>query len=417
MEREKGMLNQRKAAVPFVLITVFLDILGIGIVIPVLPALVGTMTTSPDQQAYWYGALMAAYGLMLFCSAPLLGALSDQFGRRPLLLVAIFGLGLNFLLTALSPWLSLLLIARLIGGACGASYSVAGAYLADITAPEDRAKTFGIMGAVFGLGFICGPMFGGLLAQHDLRLPYFAAASLSLLNWLYGFFVLPESNQNRSRFSFAKANPFSALIGLAQIHGIGNLVAVFTLVALPEFILRTTWVLYTTFRFRWGPIENGISLFIVGIASALGQTILLRTMLKNFGDVRTLLVGLTSSFLAYILYGLSTQGWMMYAVICANMLGFVVAPALQGLVSKAVDPAKQGLAIGSLNSINSIMGVIAPLFATPILASVSHYPPTDFRVGTTFFLAALIQFSALALAIRHFRKEPVTVAIAPPHAG
>jgi DHA1 family tetracycline resistance protein-like MFS transporter len=234
---------------------------------------------------------------------------------------------------------------------------------------------------------------------------------------LYGFFVLPESNQNRSRFSFAKANPFSALIGLAQIHGIGNLVAVFTLVALPEFILRTTWVLYTTFRFRWGPTENGISLFIVGIASALGQTILLRTMLKNFGDVRTLLVGLTSSFFAYILYGLSTQGWMMYVVICANMLGFVVAPALQGLVSKAVDPAKQGLAIGSLNSINSIMGVIAPLFATPILASVSHYPPTDLRVGTTFFLAALFQFSALALAIRHFRKEPVTVAIAPPHAG
>jgi MFS transporter, DHA1 family, tetracycline resistance protein len=303
----------RKAGIPFILVTVFLDMLGFGIVIPVLPALVATMTPDKPSQAYWYGILLASYGLAQFFSAPLLGAVSDRFGRRSVLLISILGLALNFFITALSPWLWLLLVSRLIGGASGASYTVAGAYIADITTPENRSRSFGLLGAVFGLGFICGPMLGGLLAANGLRLPYFVAAALGMVNWLYGYFVLPESlpRDRRTRIDFKKANPFLTIVRLSQVRGIGSLVLVYIFTMFAQFTLQTTWVLYTAFRFGWGPQENGISLFVVGVVGALAQAWLLGILLKRLGDMRTALVGLTSSFLAYILYGLATQGWMM----------------------------------------------------------------------------------------------------------
>jgi MFS transporter, DHA1 family, tetracycline resistance protein len=396
----------RKAGIPFILVTVFLDMLGFGIVIPVLPALVATMTPDKPSQAYWYGILLASYGLAQFFSAPLLGAVSDRFGRRSVLLISILGLALNFFITALSPWLWLLLVSRLIGGASGASYTVAGAYIADITTPENRSRSFGLLGAVFGLGFICGPMLGGLLAANGLRLPYFVAAALGMVNWLYGYFVLPESlpRDRRTRIDFKKANPFLTIVRLSRVRGIGSLVLVYIFTMFAQFTLQTTWVLYTAFRFGWGPQENGISLFVVGVVGALAQAWLLGILLKRLGDMRTALVGLTSSFLAYILYGLATQGWMMYGIILANVLGFVIAPALQGIVSKAVDPQHQGITLGSLNSISSIMGVIAPLIGTPVLAQVSGLPPTDWRVGATFFVAATAQGVALLQAYLHFRK-------------
>src|SRR5580692_4659416 len=217
--RRSTMLQRGKAGLPFILVTVFLDMLGFGIVIPVLPALVGSMIADKPSQAYWYGALLASYGLAQFVSAPLLGAVSDRFGRRSVLLVSIFGLGVNFLITALSPWLVLLLVSRLIGGASGASYTVAGAYIADITTPENRSRSFGLMGAVFGLGFICGPLIGGVLATNSLRLPYLVAAGLALLNWIYGFFILPESlpKDRRTAFDLKKANPLAAILALTKI--------------------------------------------------------------------------------------------------------------------------------------------------------------------------------------------------------
>jgi DHA1 family tetracycline resistance protein-like MFS transporter len=403
----KNTQSQRQPGLSFILVTVFLDTLGFGIVIPVLPALVGTMTPDRQSQAYWYGLLLGSYGLAQFFSAPLLGAISDRYGRRTVLLVSIFGLGLNFLITAISPWLWLLLLSRLIGGASGASFTVAGAYAADITPGNKRSRSFGLLGAIFGLGFICGPILGGLLSAGGLRLPYFVAAGFSLLNWVYGFFVLPESlsSDRRSAIDFTKANPFSALIALSKVQGIGNLVLVYILTAFPQLILQTTWVLYTTFRYGWGPRENGLSLFVVGIASVVGQALLLRFLLRKLGDVKTALLGLASSSIAYVLYGLATQGWMIYAIILANLCGFVAGPALQGIVSKAVDPRHQGIMLGSLNSINSIMGVIAPLAAAPILAAVSHLDPTDWRVGTTFFVAAIAQLFALGQAYLHFRSR------------
>jgi DHA1 family tetracycline resistance protein-like MFS transporter len=401
------MQVQRQPGLPFILVTVFLDTLGFGFVIPVLPALVATMTPDKQSQAYWYGLLLGSYGFAQFFSAPLLGAISDRFGRRAVLLVSIFGLGLNFFITAISPWLWLLLVSRLIGGASGASFTVAGAYVADVTTREERSRSFGLLGAIFGLGFICGPVLGGLLSTCGLRLPYFAAAGFSLLNWVYGFFVLPESLpvDRRSAIDFAKANPFAALIALTKVQGIGSLVWVFILTAFPQFILQSTWILYTTFRFGWGPRENGLSLFIVGVASAVGQAVLLGFLLRKLGDVKTALVGLASSSVAYVLYGLATQGWMMYAIVLANLCGFAAGPALQGIVSKAVDPRHQGITLGSLNSINSIMGVNAPLIGAPILATVSGLNPTDWRVGATFFVAATAQVLAFVQAFLHFRRR------------
>jgi DHA1 family tetracycline resistance protein-like MFS transporter len=405
------MLQRRKAGLPFILATVFLDMLGFGIVIPVLPALVASMTADKTAQAYWYGALLASYGVAQFFSAPLLGAISDRFGRRSVLLISIFGLALNFFITAISPWLWLLLVSRLIGGASGASYTVAGAYIADVTTPENRSRSFGLMGAVFGLGFICGPIIGGLLAANNLRLPYFAAAGLALLNWLNGYFILPESlpKDRRTAIDFKKVNPFSAIAALTQVRGIGNLVVVYTFSVFGQFMLQINWVLYSSFRFGWGPKENGISLFVVGIVSTVVQAGLLGFLLKKLGDTRTALAGMASSTLAYILYGLAFQGWMMYAIILVNMLGFVINPALQGIVSKAVDPRHQGITLGSLNSISSIMGVIAPLVGTPLLAQVSGLPSTDWRVGTVFFVAALAQGIAFVQAFFHFRRTRVAV--------
>ena len=401
----------RRAAVPFILVAVLLDVIGFGLIIPVLPSLVGEFTGNREAQSYWYGILTATYGVMQFVCAPLLGALSDRYGRRPVMLFAIAGLGLDFLLMAVAPSLVWLLVARIIGGATAANFSVANAYVADVSAPEARAKSMGMIGAAFGIGFIIGPVLGGVLGGIDLRLPFYVAASLALLNVLYGFFVLPESLpvERRAPFSLAKANPFSALKGLVELRGVGGLVWVYAFTILAQFILHSTWVLFTTFRFGWGPRENGLSLFVVGLAAALVQGVLLGPMLKRFGDARTTMIGLTSGAITFVLYGLAQQGWMMYAIIAANCMAFAVGPALQGLISKNVDPRAQGITMGSLSAVASLMTVAAPLIGTSLLAQVSHLPPSDWRVGAPFFVSAVLQVASLVLAMRHFRTHHIAI--------
>ena len=395
-----------RPGVPFVLVVVLIDVMGFGLIIPVLPALVGEFTTSRDALSYWYGALAAAYGVMQFFAAPVLGALSDRYGRRPVLLVSIFGLGIDFILQALAPSIWVLLIARLIGGLTGASFSVANAYIADVTAPEERSKNFGLLGAVFGIGFIFGPMLGGLLGESNIRLPFFAAAALSLVNWLYGYFVLPESlpKDRRTPFDLRKANPFAALAGLAQVKSIGPLVAVFALTNLAQFILHTTWVLYTETRFGWSPRDNGIALFTVGVAAAVMQAGLLGLLLKRFSEPTVALVGLAVGAIGFTLYGLATQGWMMYAIILATLLSGAAAPALQGIVSKAVDATKQGITMGALGGLASVMQIAAPLIGTAVFAQVAHLTPGDWRIGATFFLSAALQVASLLLAWRALRR-------------
>ncbi len=394
----------RHAALPFILIVVFIDVLGIGLAMPVLPMLVGDYTPSRDLQSYWYGVLVIVYGLMQFFCAPFLGALSDRFGRRPVILASIFGLGLHYLLLAVAPSLGFMLFARVIGGVTGASFSVASAYASDISSAERRAKSFGLIGAAFGLGFIFGPMLGGLLGSIDLHLPFYVAAGLALLNGLYGLIFVPESlpRDRRAAFELRRANPFSALLALSRHREIGRLVLVFALVVLAQLILQTTWVLFTHFRFGWGPRENGFALFCVGVVAAVVQGALLGPLLRRFGEVRLALTGLSVGTIAYLLYGLAPQGWIMYAIIVGNFLSFAAGPALQGIVSNAVGPREQGVTMGALNSIQSIMFVVAPAIGTPLLAQVSHLPPSDWKVGVTFFVSAALQAVALVVARRHF---------------
>lgn len=402
-----GRFEGRTAGIPFVLVTVFLDVMGFGLIIPVLPALVGEFTTSRDLQSYWYGVLAAAWGITQFASAPLLGALSDRYGRRPLLLVSIFGLGIDFILQALASSLWMLALARIIGGFTAATFSVSSAYIADVTPPEGRARGFGMIGAVFGLGFIFGPMLGGLLGDADIRLPFYAAACLSLLNWLYGYFVLPESlpPDKRTAFRLAKCNPFSALKDLVELKGAGGLAVVFALTNLANFILHATWVLYTELRFGWGPRDNGIALFVVGVMAALVQGVLLGRILQAWGERCAAIVGLAMGAFAFALYGLATQGWMLYAIIAVTFLSNIAGPAMQAMVSKAVDAARQGITMGALNGLSSVMAVFAPLIGTAVLAQVSHLPPGDWRIGATFFLSALLQVLAFSIAIRYLRRS------------
>ena len=397
---------------PFILVVVFIDVLGIGLAMPVLPMLVGDYTASRELQSYWYGALVIVYGLMQFICAPLLGALSDRFGRRPVILVSIFGLGLHYLLLALAPSLWFMLFARVLGGITGASFSVANAYASDVTPAEGRAKSFGLIGAAFGLGFICGPMLGGLLGSINLHLPFYAAAGLALVNGLYGAFIVPESlpPERRAPFAIRRANPFAAFLALSRHREIGHLVVVFALVVLAQLILQTTWVLFTHFRFGWGPRENGFALFCVGLVAAVVQGVLLGRLLRWFGEVRLALLGLAVGTVAYLAYGLATRGWMMYAIIVANFISFAAGPALQGIVSNAVGPREQGVTMGALSSLNSIMFVVAPAIGTSLLAQVSHLPPSDWRVGVTFYVSAVLQLIALFVARRHFAVQRVAAA-------
>lgn len=396
---------------PFIMVTVFIDMLSIGLIVPVLPALVGGFTQSQSEQAYWYGVVAFAFGLANFFGAPILGALSDRYGRRPVLLLGFCGLALNFFATAMATALWMLIAVRLVGGAVQANAAVANAYVADITPPEQRAKRFGQIGAMFGLGFIAGPVMGGILGDIDLHLPFYAAGTLALVNLAYGWFVLPESlpADRRREFRWSSANPVTALKALAELKGVGLLVAVLACVGLAQFTMYTTWVLYTSFKFGWGPADNGWSLFAVGVMSALVQGVLLSKLLQRFSARRLAVIGLLSSTLAYLAWGAVTEGWMMYVVIVLNVLGFTVAASLQSIVSGAADARNQGQTMGAVSSLNSLMAVIAPVMGAALLGVVSHYPRGDWRIGAPFFFCALLQGCAMLLAWRHFRAARLVV--------
>jgi DHA1 family tetracycline resistance protein-like MFS transporter len=391
----------------FVLVSIFIDMLGIGLIIPVMPVLVGEFVQGRDEQAMWFGILAAVFGLMQFIFMPMLGAISDRVGRRPVLLYSMAGMCLNFLMTAWAPTLGFLFLGRVIGGMSSASMSVASAYAADISTPENRAKSFGKVGAAFGLGFICGPMLGGLLGQGNLHLPFYVAAALSAANFTYGYFFVPESLAaiHRKPFEWARINPFTALIKLVRRVEIRGLVIVFALAALAQMMLQSTWVLYTTFRFAWTPLQNGIALFCVGLTAAVVQAGLLAVLMKRLGEVRLSLLGLASGCITYLLYGLATQGWMMYVFILCNLLAFAAGPALQGIISKSTPAEEQGELMGSLQSIQSLGVVFMPLLGTAILARGSHLPPDDWRIGTTFFVCSAMQALAIYVASRYFKSH------------
>jgi len=399
--------RDREAAMPFIMLTALIDMVSIGLIIPVLPALVGSFTGSQADQAYWYGVVTFAFGLANFFASPILGALSDKHGRRPVLLLGFCGLALSFFATALSTALWMLIAVRLVSGAMQSNLAIANAYVADITPPEERAKRFGMLGAMFGVGFILGPVIGGLMGAIDLRLPFFVAGSLALVNLLYGYFVLPESlpAERRHGFDWTAANPVASLRGLAQLKGTGRLAAVVACSGLAQFLLYTSWVLYTTFKFGWGPLENGWSLAAVGVVSAIAQGLLLGRLLKRFSPQRLAVLGLVSSTLAYAMWGAATQGWMMFAIIFFNILGATVSAAIQSIISGAADARSQGKTLGAVSGLNSLTAVIAPVLAAPLLVMVSHLDQGDWRIGAPLYFCALLQAAALALAITHFRRQ------------
>ena len=307
------------------------------------------------------------------------------------------------------------MVVRLFGGAMQANTAVANAYVADITPPEDRAKRFGALGAMIGLGFIIGPVMGGLLGSISLRLPFYVAGVLALLNLLYGYFVLPESllAEQRRPFVLRTANPLSAFRQLSQLAGVGRLVGVIAFSGLAQFVLHTSWVLYTTFKFGWGPLENGWSLAMVGVMAVIVQGFLLGRLLKRFDPRWLAVLGLVSSTIAHVLWGIANQGWMMFAIIAINALGFAVTACIQSIISSAAKAHHQGQTMGAINSLNSMMAVIAPVLSAPLLGVVSHLPQGDWRIGTTMYFCAALQAVSLALAYSYFRRERSAVSTLP----
>jgi DHA1 family tetracycline resistance protein-like MFS transporter len=400
-------LRSGKAAMPFIMLTVLIDMVAIGLIIPVLPALVGSFAGSQADQAYWYGVVAFSFGLSNFLASPLLGALSDHFGRRPMLLLGFLGLGLSFFVTAMSTTIWGLIAVRIVSGAMQANAAIANAYVADITPPEQRAKRFGLIGAMMGVGFIIGPVMGGLLGAIKLQLPFLVAGGLAIVNLLYGYFVLPESLsiEQRKPFRWRAANPANSLRALVQLKDIGSLVGVVGFSTLAQFILYTTWVLYTTFKFGWGPQENGWSLAIVGIVSVVSQAFLLGRLLKRYTPQTLTIIGLLSSVIANILWGAATAGWMMFAVIVANILSNTVSASVQSLISSAADSRSQGQTLGAVSSLSSLMAVIAPILGAPLLVMVSHLPRGDWRIGAPFYFCAALQAASLYMAVRHFRHH------------
>ncbi|MEC5161123.1 MULTISPECIES: MFS transporter [unclassified Janthinobacterium] len=399
----------------FVLVCVFIDMLGIGLVVPVLPILVGEFVAGRDAQALWFGVLAAVFGLLQFVFMPMLGAISDRVGRRPVLMYSMAGMCLNFLATGLAPNLACLFIGRVIGGISSASMSVASAYASDISTRENRAKSFGKVGAAFGLGFICGPMLGGLLGSVNLQLPFFVAAALSAGNLLYGYLYVPESlaPAQRAPFKLTAVNPFAALAKLGRRTEIRGLVVAFGIMTFAQMMLQSTWVLYTHFRFDWSPRENGIALFCVGLCAAVVQAALLGPLIKRFGEVRLALLGMSSGCITFLLYGLATEGWMMYVFILCNLLAFAAAPALQGLISKSAEAHEQGELMGSLQSISSLGVVVMPLVGSVILGEVSHLPANDWRIGSSFFVCSAMQALAIVVAWRYFDARRAARELAP----
>ncbi|MCC6246657.1 MAG: MFS transporter [Rubrivivax sp.] len=392
---------------PFILAAVLIDMVSIGLMVPVLPHLVGTFTHSNDEQALAFLFVTAAFGVANFFAAPVLGALSDRFGRRPVLLLGFAGLALSFFGTALAPALWVLVVIRLFSGAMQSNISVANAYVADISAPEDRARRFGLVGAMFGIGFILGPVLGGVLGSVDVRLPFFVSGSLALVNGLYGMFVLPESlpAERRRAFEWRRANPVAALRGLRALQGVGPLVGVIALASLAQFMLHMSWVLYTKFKFGWGPAQVGWSLFAVGIVSAIGQGLLLKPLLRRFTPRQLAVAGLLVGSLSHLLFGLATHGWMMYAVIALGLVGGAAQAAMQSIVSNAADARTQGQTMGAVTSLNSLMAVAAPIVALELLRWVADRPAGDWLIGLPFFTSAALLASAATIAMRFFRQH------------
>ncbi|WP_045234530.1 TCR/Tet family MFS transporter [Deinococcus pimensis] len=393
------MQTRRPAAIVFVLITLLIDVMGVGLIIPVLPALVKQLAGGEAAGAHMLGILTAVYAAMQFVFAPMLGALSDRYGRRPVLLLSIFGLGLDYLVLYFAPTLAWLFLGRVVAGITGASMTVVNAYIADVTPPEQRAKQFGLVGAMFGVGFILGPVVGGWLGNVDLRLPFLVAAGMALLNGLYGLFVLPESLKPELRnpkVSLRHVNPLVSLAALARYPLVRNLAYAFVLFGMANQVIFNTWVLFTESVLGWGPQQNGYGLALVGVLSIVVQAGLVGFALKALGERVAIIGGLLVGVVQFVLLGLARTDLAMYVAIVIGSVGGVSGPAIQGLISRSVDEREQGTVQGALTGVNSLVGIVGPLVATWVFAyfngggAPTRVPGAAFFMGGAFLLLGTI---------------------------
>jgi len=408
MRNDKNSL-QGTSSLGFIFVTLLIDVMGMGLLFPVLPDFIAQLTNQTlSESARDYGWLLAVYGAMQFLFSPLLGKLSDQVGRRPVLLVSLFFASLDYVLMALAPSLIWLYVGRTISGITGANITAANAYIADISPPEKRSQSFGIVGAAFGAGFIIGPALGGFLGQWGPRVPFWVAAGLCFANFLFGLFVLPESlrRENRSTFSLREANPIGALKVLGKYPVVWGLTGALAASNLAMHCLGSTWVLFTMTRFNWNARETGLSLAAFGAVALVYQLGLARILLPIWGERRTMLIGLAVASVEFAAYALSTHGWMIYAIMLIGGVGLLGGQATQGLLSQQVGDDEQGALQGALASLASVTGIVAPVIATGLFGYFTRADAPMKIPGIAFFLASLLNLLALVIALRVLKRLP-----------
>ena len=393
------MKTGRSAAIGFIFITLLIDITGWGIIIPVIPKLIEQLIHGDISVASKYGGwLTFAYAITQFVCAPILGNLSDKYGRRPVLLFSLFGFGIDYLFLSFAPTIEWLFVGRIIAGVTGASFSTATAYIADISTNENRAQNFGMVGAAFGLGFIIGPVIGGLLGQFGPRVPFYAAAGLCLLNWLYGYFVLPESlsADHRRAFSWKRANPVGSLLHLRKYPALSGLIIALVLVYIAAHAVQSNWSYFTMYRFNWTEKLVGISLGVVGLLVGAVQGGLIRVVNPRLGNERSIYLGLLLYSIGMLLFAFATQSWMMFAFLVPYCLGGIAGPALQSIISGHVPPNEQGELQGALTSLMSATSIIGPPLMTNLFYYFTqkkapiHFPGAPFLLGSILMLASAV---------------------------
>src|SRR5450432_531263 len=402
------MASNRKAALGFIFLTLLIDVTGLGIIIPVLPKLIEELIHGNISVASRYGGwLTFAYAIMQFLFSPFLGNLSDKFGRRPILLFSLFGFGVDYVFLSFAPTIGWLFVGRIIAGITGASFTTATAYIADVSAPEDRAKNFGLIGAAFGLGFIIGPVIGGLLGQYGARIPFLAAAGLTFINLLYGFFVLPESLApgNRRAFEWKRASPFGAFKQLKKYPVVGALAISFFLVYMAGQSVQSIWAFFGIERFKWSPKLIGISLGMVGLLVGLVQGVLIRYINPRLGNTKSIYTGFGMYALGLVLFACATQGWMMFVFLVPYCLGVISGPALQSIITGHVPANEQGELQGALTSLISATSILSPVIMTSLFAHFTSKESLVYFPGAPFVLGAILMAAAGIVAYKVLYKE------------
>ena len=386
----------------FILLTVVLDSMGIGLIMPVMPDLIQSLEGGDlGQAALWGGVLATTFAVMQFLFGPTIGSISDRFGRRPVLLIALVVMSFDYVLMAVAGTIWLLVIGRVIGGITAATQSTASAYMADISKPEDKAANFGLIGAAFGIGFVIGPMLGGVLAEYGTRAPFWAAALLAGANAIFGYFALPETVTDRIRrpFDIKRANPLGAFKSITQLPDLGRFMIISFVISLAFFVYPSVWAYFGKLQFGWGPGMIGLSLGAFGIGIAVVQGLLMRPILNKIGERNAVVLGLSVDVLAFIMLGFVTNGWIALALTPFTALGSIAGPALQGIMSRTAADNQQGELQGALTSINAVATIMAPLLMTQLFFYFTHESAPAYLPGAPFLFSAVLTFGAVLIFI------------------